>query len=82
MIEAIAAKTGKIVTLEEGVCDGGFGSAVSEFIARENIKNVRVKSIGLPDQFIEHGRREELFKKYHLTADAIAECIKKELFER
>jgi 1-deoxy-D-xylulose-5-phosphate synthase len=82
MIGETAAKIKKIVTLEEGVIDGGFGSAVLEFMERENIKGVTVKRFGLPDQFIEHGKREELFKKYHLTADEIAETIQKELFNR
>jgi len=82
MIEQIASKTKKIVTIEEGVVDGGFGSAVLEFMERENIKGVTVKRIGLPDQFIEHGKREELLKKYHMTADEISQTILKELFNR
>ncbi|MDD5438701.1 MAG: transketolase C-terminal domain-containing protein, partial [Candidatus Omnitrophica bacterium] len=82
MLERLAAKIKKIVTIEEGVADGGFGSALLEFMERENIKGVTVKRIGLPDQFIEHGRREELFKKYHLTADEVSQTIKRELFDR
>jgi len=70
-----------IVTLEEGVATGGFGSAILEFFEREKIKDVRVERIGLPDQFITHGRREELLKEYHLTADEIAETIKREMFK-
>ncbi|MFH1791382.1 MAG: 1-deoxy-D-xylulose-5-phosphate synthase [Candidatus Omnitrophota bacterium] len=82
MIENITSAVKKIVTIEEGICAGGFGSAVLEFIERENIKGVTIKSIGLPDQFIEHGRREELLKKYHLTADAVCETILREMFSR
>jgi len=82
MLENVTARTKKIVTLEEGVCDGGFGSAVLECIEQENIKGVRVKRIGLPDEFIEHGTREELMKKYHLTPEQICETIQKELFEQ
>jgi len=72
----------KVVTIEEGVSEGGFGSAILEFIERANIKNINIKRIGLPDQFIEHGLREELLKKYHLTAEGISEMIKNEFFER
>ncbi len=82
MIEDIVSKVKRIVTIEEGVCGGGFGSAILEFIERENIKGIRVKRIGLPNEFIEHGKREELLKKYHLTADEVCETIKMELFEK
>lgn len=78
-IEGICASCRHIVTIEEGVLEGGFGSAVLEFIERENIKNVRVKRFGLPGRFIEHGKREELFKKYNLTPDAICDVIIKEV---
>lgn len=81
MIEKITKRIKKIATLEEGVVTGGFGSAVSEFLGTENIKDVQVEKIGLPDHFIAHGKREELFKEYHLTADEICETIKRELFK-
>ena len=80
MLEEVCHKVGKIVTIEEGVISGGFGSAVLEFMERENIHNVRVECIGLPDQFIEHGAREELLRKYHFTPDEIAATIMSELF--
>ncbi|HNX90861.1 MAG TPA: 1-deoxy-D-xylulose-5-phosphate synthase [Candidatus Omnitrophota bacterium] len=80
MIIKAAQRSGKIVTMEEGVVNGGFGGAVLEALSRENIKNVRVRCLGLPDEFIEHGAREELFRKYHLTPDEIAMTIKAELF--
>lgn len=79
MIEDICASCKRIVTIEEGVLEGGFGSAVLEFIERENIKGIRVKRLGLPDKFIEHGRRDELFKKYNLTPDAICDVIMREV---
>lgn len=82
MIEDVAGRIKKIVTLEEGVATGGFGSAILEFFERENIKDVRVERIGLPDHFIAHGKREELLKEYHLTADEICETVKKEFFEK
>jgi len=78
-IEDLTSKIKKIVVMEEGVSEGGFGSAILEFIERENIKGVRVKRIGLPDEFIEHGKREELLRKYHLTPDEIYNTIKAEL---
>ena len=79
MIEDICRHTKKIVTIEEGVLEGGFGSAVLEFLERENIHGIKVRRIGLPGRFIEHGRREELFQKYNLTPDAICDVIVKEM---
>ncbi|MCQ9206858.1 MAG: 1-deoxy-D-xylulose-5-phosphate synthase, partial [Omnitrophica bacterium] len=81
MIEEITRRTKRIVTLEEGVAAGGFGSAILEFLERENIKNIRVKRIGLPDHFITHGKRDELLREYHLTPGEIHDTIKKEFFE-
>ena len=72
----------KIATLEDGVLDGGFGSAVLEVLERENIKGVKVRRFGLPDKFIEHGKRGELFLKYNLTPGAICDVIERELWER
>ncbi|MCM8761276.1 MAG: 1-deoxy-D-xylulose-5-phosphate synthase, partial [Candidatus Omnitrophica bacterium] len=68
-----------IVTLEDGVIEGGFGSAVLEFIERRRIRGVRVKILGLPNKFIEHGSRQELFSKYNLTPDAVCDVIVKEV---
>jgi len=80
MLENITKHTKKIVTLEEAVVSGGFGSAVLEFLERENIKNISLERMGLPDHFIAHGKREQLLKEYHLTADEICETIKREMF--
>ncbi len=69
----------KVVTIEDGVLDGGFGSAVLEFLERESVKGVKVRRFGLPDKFIEHGRRSELFSKYNLTPQAICDVIIREV---
>lgn len=81
MLEEISSKFKNIFTVEEGIADGGFGSAVLEFCERENISPSRIKRIGLPDEFIEHGSREELLRKYHLTAEGIADTIRTEIRE-
>ncbi len=82
LIEKLSSKCRKFVTVEEGVISGGFGSAVLEFIDGENIKSIELKAIGLPDEFIEHGRREELLRKYNLTPEGIAGVIAAEMFDR
>lgn len=70
----------KFVTVEEGVLDGGFGSAVLEFFEKEAVKDVQVSRIGLPDKFIEHGKRDGLFKIYGLDAEGIAGRVRKIFF--
>ena len=79
MIAALCRKTKMIVTVEEGTLEGGFGSAVLEAVEKSDIRDVRVRRIGLPDKFIEHGRRDELFAKYGLTPDAICDVIVREV---
>ena len=76
---SVLGKTKRVVTLEEGVMEGGFGSAILEFIEKEGIKGAHVKRIGLPSEFIEHGGRGELLTKYNLTGEGIYNTIKTEL---
>jgi 1-deoxy-D-xylulose-5-phosphate synthase len=68
----------KIVTVEEGVLDGGFGSAVLELLAEEGI-NKPVERIGLPTKFIEQGKRSELLEIYGLTSQKIYQSIKNKI---
>ena len=79
MLEEIAKKGKPVFILEEGVASGGFGSAVLEFYERENIRDLKVRCLGLPDEFIEHGAREELLRKYHMTPDELAAIITAEM---
>lgn len=69
-----ASKATHIVTVEEGIVAGGFGSAVLELLSKENI-NKPVLNIGIPDEFIEHGKRQEILEKLGLTTDGIYERI-------
>jgi 1-deoxy-D-xylulose-5-phosphate synthase len=65
----------KIVTVEEGVLDGGFGSAVAELLVDEKV-NIPILRLGLPSEFIEHGKRDQMLEKYGLTAEGIYLKIK------
>lgn len=65
----------KVVTVEEGILEGGFGSAVLELLTEAGV-NVPVVRIGLPAKFIEQGKRAELLDIYGLTAERINEkCL-------
>ncbi len=76
--EEILHEVGKrfkyIVTVENGVRSGGLGSIVAEFMT-ENGYAPRIKRIGVPDQFIEHGTIPELFKICGMDAESIFEQL-------
>lgn len=65
-----------VMTFEENAVRGGFGSAVIELIHENNIKNISVKCVALPDEFIEHAHPSILRSKYNLSADKIGEVVK------
>lgn len=75
LILSLVREKGRLVTVEEHVLAGGFGSAVAELLARENMK-LPIKSIGLPDRFIEHGAMTALHKRYHLDKDGILQELR------
>ena len=58
-LESVSQRFSRIVTVEDGQLAGGFGSAVLEWLS-DNGKTTRVRRIGLPDRFIEHGTVNEL----------------------
>ncbi|MCI4624345.1 MAG: 1-deoxy-D-xylulose-5-phosphate synthase [Candidatus Magnetoovum sp. WYHC-5] len=60
-----------ILTVEENVQMGGFGSSILEFINSKGIRDVIVKTIGLPDNFVEHGKQDLLRHLYGLDEDGI-----------
>ena len=73
----VAHKIGKIVTIEENVVQGGFGSAVLELLQAHDLDHVIVRCIGLPDKYIEHGPQTMLRHKYGLDAEGIENVVRK-----
>ena len=59
-----------IITVEDGTIVGGFGSAVLEFMAAKGYKQ-KIKMLGIPDKFIEHGTTEELYKECGIDTKGI-----------
>jgi len=70
-----ADKTKRVITLEENVISGGFGSAVLETLAKKEIF-ASVLTLGIPDRFIPHGSQKELRAELGLDAESIAKRIK------
>ncbi|MCO7226683.1 1-deoxy-D-xylulose-5-phosphate synthase [Pleionea sp. CnH1-48] len=75
LITELAGTHDAIVTLEENAISGGAGSAVNEYILDKGL-SVKVKNIGLPDLFVEHGDHADLMKRLGLTSDAITETLR------
>ena len=63
-----------VVTVEDNALCGGFGSAVAEYLTSQD-KPFRLLRLGLPDEFVEHGKSAQLYEQLGLTAQKIAEQI-------
>jgi 1-deoxy-D-xylulose-5-phosphate synthase len=66
-----AQRTGKVLTVEENVLQGGFGSAVLELLQEKGLFSVQVKRLGIPDLFVEHGSQSLLRAKYGIDESGI-----------
>lgn len=74
----LAEKTGRVVTVEENVRQGGFGSAVLELLDEAGLLNrVAVSRVGIADLFVEHGPQKLLRAKYGVDAAAVAAAAEK-----
>ncbi len=72
----------KIITIEENVLAGGFGSAVVELLADQGLTPVVVKRMGIPDEFVEHATQEELRRQYRLDEAGIVATVLETLADR
>jgi 1-deoxy-D-xylulose-5-phosphate synthase len=71
LILDLAGKIKKVVTIEEHVLAGGFGSAVLELIGDNGLSECIVNRVGIKDQFVEHGSQDELRRDYGIDAQAV-----------
>lgn len=76
LLHTVFKKFNKIVTVEDGVINGGFGSAVLEFMADNNY-SASVVRLGIPDKFVEHGASHELYEICGYSPNDIFENVKK-----
>ncbi|QQS37384.1 MAG: 1-deoxy-D-xylulose-5-phosphate synthase [Ignavibacteriales bacterium] len=75
LLDDIAKRFNKIITLEENSLTGGFGSGVIEYFNELNYKN-DILRVGLPDSFVDHGTQEELHKLLGIDPDGIVTKVK------
>jgi 1-deoxy-D-xylulose-5-phosphate synthase len=76
IVERALRDCGFVLTVEEGCLMGGFGSAVLEAASEMSLDTSRVRRLGLPDRFIEHGERAELLADLKLDAAGIASACR------
>ena len=76
------AKTKFVVTIEDNTLVGGLGSEVKEIIAEKHMANIKIKTYGYPDVFVEHGTPNELEEIYKLDEKSIFEYIKNSLSKK
>ncbi len=81
LVNELAAEHELLVTLEEGVLAGGFGSGVVEHLA-DNGLPVQVMRVGLPDRYVTHGAPKLLHEEVGFTADAVARRISERLAQK
>lgn len=80
LIGDASRNTGRIITVEENALQGGFGSAVLEMLYDSGLQDTRVRRLGIPDRYIEHGSQAQLRKDLGIDAEGIAAAA--ELFLR
>jgi len=74
-----AMKLGKVLTVEENVLMGGFGSAVMELFEMKGLTNIRVKRLGIGDEFVQHAAQTELRQLYGIDAAGIVRAVREML---
>ena len=80
VLHTIANRFDEVITVEDGVITGGFGSAVTEFF-NDHRYPVHVTRLGVPDYFVSHGKQVELYRECGFDAEGIYKTVKKVLQE-
>ena len=75
LITELSGRIKNIITVEENVLAGGFGSGVARVIQESGVCDVSIKNIGVPDEFVEHGSQPILRARYNLDAGGIARQV-------
>ncbi len=75
LIIKLAARVKRIVTVEENTLSGGFGSSIAQLLQESDMCEIKVKSIGITDEFVEQGSQAILRSKYNLDAEGIARQV-------
>ena len=80
-LHTVFKKFRQIITVEDGILKGGFGSAVLEFMCDHGY-TAEVRRLGIPDYFVEHGTQEELYRECGYDAEGIEIAIREMLVKK
>lgn len=75
LISTLIGKSKRLVTVEENVISGGFGSCLIASLQNSGISGIKAKIIGIPDKFVEHGTQSILRARYGLDSAGIARSV-------
>jgi 1-deoxy-D-xylulose-5-phosphate synthase len=75
ILDEVAAKFNKIITIEDGIIEGGFGSAVIEYYSSVG-KNIAVKRLGISNRFVEHGSQAQLYRECGFDVEGICNAVR------
>ena len=76
MLHEVFSTYKKVITVEDHSIQGGFGSAVAEFMI-DNHYMAQITRLGVPDRFIEHGEQQELYEECGFDTNAIMTAVRK-----
>ena len=74
LLDEVAQRFDRIITLEDGVVAGGMGSAILEYL-NDKGHTPRLKRLGVPDKFVEHGKPEELYHILGMDSQGVETAI-------
>lgn len=77
LITSLSKEIPRIITVEENIRQGGFGSAILECLNDEGISGFKIERLGIPDLFVEHGPQDLLRAKYKIDSKAIVDSALK-----
>ena len=75
VLDNVFKKYDKVITIEDGCLQGGFGSAIIEYMS-DNGYNSKVKRLGIKDNFVNHGSQDELYRDCGIDVQAVVEAVK------
>ena len=75
ILDEVAKKFDQVITVEDGIIEGGFGSAVLEYYSMID-KRIKVKRLGIPNRFVEHGSQAQLYKECGFDVEGICNAVR------
>jgi 1-deoxy-D-xylulose-5-phosphate synthase len=80
LLAQVSQKFSRVVTIEENMAQAGLGSAVMEKFHQLHAHGVRIRSLGIPDRFVEHGPSKKIRNLYGLDTEGIFKVLTEELY--